>query len=205
MLLWLSSLYFHALGFFPLVSLIKRQPVLTKWHWAFLPDAQGEQKEGPWARQLHGYTCCFFWDSHSSSDKWPHKGQHLQSGDEPCLALPLACPLSTVTNPFIYIYIFKRKSKYFSCAPQLYLFAPGSLPWGTRDVSKAYLFSFCLLLADLTANMAQRALSVSKQTAWSLWGVLALQWVCTTSRRVTGALGTLRKVQTVLDSGQINL
>lgn len=107
-LLWLSSLCFHALGFFPLVSLIKRQPVLTKWHWAFLPGVQGEQKEGPWAPQLRRYTCCFFWYSHSSSDKWPHKahkGQHLQSGDEPCLALPLPCPLFPVTNPFIYIYI----------------------------------------------------------------------------------------------------
>lgn len=212
MLLWLSSLYFHALGFLPLVSLITQQLVLTKWHWAFFPDAHGEQKEGPWAPQLRGYTCCFFWDNQSSSDKWPHKahkGQHLQSGDEPCLALPLACPLSPVTNPFIYIYIyiFKRKSKYFSCAPQLYLFAAGSLPWGTRDVSKAYLFSFCLLLADLTAVLIwPRELCQSASKLHGLYGVYWHYSGCVQQVGESQELwGHCRKVQTVPDSGQICL
>lgn len=71
----------------------------------------------------------------------------------PETALPSSSPSpASPSQPLTLRYIhLKGKVNTFSCAPQLYLFAPGGLPWGSRDVSKAYLFSFCLLLANFTA------------------------------------------------------
>lgn len=87
----------------------------------------------------------------------------------------------------------KGKANTLSCALQLYLFAPGCLPRGIRDVSKAYLFSFCPLLADLTAVLIwARKLCQSESKLQRLCWVYQHYIRCMQRvGRVSKALGTL--------------
>lgn len=141
-----------------MVSLVKWQLAHAEWHWSSVPNYQVGQKEGPWVSQLCKYTCWLFWDSHIYPDKWPHKAikDSICSWRwTVCLLEPAYWLFPSPASPsqqwtFSYMYV-KGKANTLSCALQLYLFAPGCLPWGIGDVSKAYLFSFCPLLADLTA------------------------------------------------------
>lgn len=101
-----------------------------------------------------------------------------------------ASPSQQRTLSYIYL---KGKVNTLSCAPQLYLFAPGCLPWGIRDVSKAYLFSFCPLLANLTAALIwARKLCQSERKLWRLYWVYQHYTGCVQQiERVSRALGTL--------------
>lgn len=102
----------------------------------------------------------------------------------------LASPSQPRTLSYMYL---KGKVNTLSCAPQLYLFAPGCLPWGIRDISKAYLFSFCPLLANLTAVLIwARKLCQSESKLWGLYWVYQHYTVCVQQvGRVSRALGTL--------------
>lgn len=115
-----------------------------------------------------------------------------------------ASPSQQWTLSYIY---FKGKVNTLSCAPQLYLFASGCLPWGIRDVSKAYLFSFCPLLANLTAVLIwARKLCQSESKLRRLYWVYQHYTRCVQQAdRVSRALGHWVKVQTMQDSRQICL
>lgn len=184
-----------------MVSLVKWQLVCAKWHWSPVPNCQVGQKEGPWVFQLPKYTCSFFWDSHIYTDKRPHKahkGQPWQSRDEQSASWNGAyssfpSPASPSQQRTLSYPDLKGKVNTLSCAPQLYLFAPGCLPWSIRDVSKAYLFSLCPLLANLTAVLIR-----ARKLCQSAGELRKLRWVfqhyTSCMQQVQGvsrALGTL--------------